>query len=315
MRLLISLLFVFGFQPLCMVAMAAPAMQTPFIKVDQFGYLTDAQKVAVISNPVIGYNSNLSFTPGNTYQVRRWSDDAIVYQGSRTRWNQGQIHAQSGDRGWWFDFSSITQPGSYYIYDLQKQLGSFRFEINDSVYDRVLSQAVRMYFYQRVNYPKQPPYADPRWSDGSAYNGANQDFYATDIDDRNNTSTAKNLSGGWFDAGDTNKYTTFSFDTLIQLLEAYRFNPGVFTDATNIPESGNGIADLLDEIKWELTWLRRMQDATGTNGLMLKVGVDDYQDISPPSNDRRPRFYVGECSSSLLLARRCSRWPQMFMVV
>ena len=297
MRLWIALLLAIG----CQQVDAAPATQTSFIKVDQFGYLTDAEKVAVISDPVVGYNSSLSFTPGNTYQIRRWSDDSVVYQGSRIRWNQGQVHAQSGDRGWWFDFSSLKQPGSYYVFDLQKQLGSGRFEINNSVYDNVLSQAVRMYYYQRVNYPKRPPYTDPRWTDGAAYNGANQDFYATDINDANNTASARNLSGGWFDAGDTNKYTTFTFDTLIQLLEAYRLNPGVFTDRTNIPESGNGIADLLDEVKWELNWLRRMQDATGTKGLMLKVGVDNYQDVVPPSNDRRPRYYVGECSSSTIV--------------
>ena len=305
MKRLISLLLLLGFGLRFLLfsiqAFAVPASQTTFIKLDQFGYLTDAQKVAVISDPVIGYNSNLSFVPGSTYQVRRWSDDSVVYRGSRTSWNRGQVHAQSGDRGWWFDFSSLTQPGSYYVYDLQNQLGSGRFEINDDVYDRVLNQALRMYFYQRVNYPKQPPYADPRWSDGSAYNAANQDYYATDINDRNNTSTARNLSGGWYDAGDTNKYTTFTFDTLIQLLEAYRFNPDVFSDGSNIPESGNGIADILDEIRWEMHWLRRMQNATGTNGLMLKVGVDDYQDVSPPSSDTRPRYYVGECSSSTIV--------------
>ena len=88
---------------------------------------------------------------------------------------------------------------------------------------------------------------------------------------------------------------------MIQLLEAYRFNPEVFTDSLNIPESGNGVADLLDEIRWELNWLRRMQDATGTHGLMLKVGVDNHQSVIPPSEDKRPRYYVGECSSATIV--------------
>ena len=91
------------------------------------------------------------------------------------------------------------------------------------------------------------------------------------------------------DAGDTNKYVTFAQSAVLQLLDAYRMSPAVFRDDFGIPESGNGLPDLLDELKWELDFLRRMQDASGTHGLFLKVGVDSYTDISPPSADARPR--------------------------
>ncbi|MFZ9661646.1 MAG: glycoside hydrolase family 9 protein, partial [Chitinophagaceae bacterium] len=111
-------------------------------------------------------------------------------------------------------------------------------------------------------------------------------------------STAKDVSGGWMDAGDKNKYTTFAHNAVIQLLEAYRINPSVFRDDYNIPESGNGIPDILDELKYELDFLKRMQDATGTNGFMLKVGFDNYIEVSPPSADSSPRYYIGECTSS-----------------
>jgi endoglucanase len=77
------------------------------------------------------YNAAESFSPGtgaNQYQVRRWADDGIVYSGTLVSWKAGATHAQSGDKGWWFDFSSVTTPGSYYIFDVTNNVGSYRFE-------------------------------------------------------------------------------------------------------------------------------------------------------------------------------------------
>ena len=281
---------------------AAPPSTSPFIKVDQFGYFPSSEKVAVISNPKVGFNANQSFSPGtgtNRYQVRRWNDDAVVFQGTLVSWKNGETHAQSGDQGWWFDFSGVTEPGSYYVYDAKNNVGSGRFEIGETVYDQVLEQAVRMFYYQRINYPKQAPYAG-EWTDGASFEGPNQDRAARSANDRNNSQRARDLHGGWYDAGDLNKYTTFTFDPITQMLEAYRENPGVFNDDYNIPESGNGVADLLDEVKYELDWLTRMQDATGTNGLLLKVGTIGFGGGFPPSQNSEPRYYVGECTSATI---------------
>lgn len=282
---------------------AGPPATTYHIKVDQFGYLPSSKKVAVIADPQVGFNSAEAFSPGtgaNQYQVKRWDNDAVVYTGTITSWHSGATHTQSGDRGWWFDFSSLVTVGSYYIYDVTNNIGSFRFDINTNVYDEVLKQAMRMYFYQRINFAKQVPYTDAKWSDGACFEGANQDKAATSRFAKGNLSTAKDLRGGWMDAGDKNKYTTFAASAVIQLAEAYRMNPAVFKDNYNIPESGNGIPDILDELKYELDFLKRMQDATGTNGFLLKVGNDNYNEINPPSADTRPRYYLPECTAGTI---------------
>ena len=269
----------------CTLLQASPGTITPYIKIDQFGYLPASKKVAVIVDPITGYNAAESFSPGtgaNNYQVRRWSDDVVVYTGTLTAWNSGGTHAQSGDRGWWFDFSSLTTSGSYYIFDVSQNKGSYRFEISSSAYSEVLKHAVRVFFYQRINFAKTVPYANARWADGAAFEGATQDRFARSRYDKTNPATAKDLHGGWMDAGDYNKYTSFTFAPLCTMLETYRLYPAVFLDNYGIPESGNGIPDLMDEIKWELDWLKRMQDASGTNGFYLKVGVDNYNAASPP---------------------------------
>lgn len=296
-------LFYAGMLGFLFAAARPPGTFSKYIKIDQFGYLPGGKKVAVIVDPQIGYNGAESFSPGtaiNQYQVREWNTDAVVFAGTLVVWNNGATQAQSGDKGWWFDFSSVTTPGSYYLYDLANNTASYRFEINNAVYNDVLKQAVRMYFYQRINFAKQPPYTDAKWADAAAFGGANQDYAARSRWDKTNAATARDLHGGWFDAGDCNKYTTFTITPICNLLETYRMHPTYFTDDYNIPESGNGIPDVLDEVKYELDFLTRMQDASGTNGLFLKVGADNYNSVSPPSADHNARYYVPECTSATL---------------
>ena len=284
-------------------APAVPSATVPWIKVDQFGYQPAMQKVAVVVDPQAGFNAAGAFAPGTgsgQYQIRRWADDVVVHTGTLQPWKSGATHAQSGDRGWHYDFSALTAAGAYYIWDSARQVGSGRFEIGSAVYAPVLRHAVRMFYHQRLNHAKVAPYVDARWADAAAYERPGQDRSATSRWAKGQAATARDLSGGWMDAGDTNKYVTFAQSAVLQLLDAYRMSPAVFRDDFGIPESGNGLPDLLDELKWELDFLRRMQDASGTHGLFLKVGVDNYTDISPPSADARPRYYLPECTSATL---------------
>ena len=101
-------------------------------------------------------------------------------------------------------------------------------------------QALRVFYYQRCGMPKSAPYAQTGWTDGSCHLGSLQD---TDCRLYNNlnSSTSRDLSGGWHDAGDYNKYVNFTFETMIDLMLAYAENPSVWGDDYNIPESGNGV--------------------------------------------------------------------------
>lgn len=270
------------------------------IVIDQFGYRPADPKVAVIRNPHVGYDSANGFTPGTEYEVRRADTGAIVFSGRPTQWNDAKIDLLSGDSGWWFDFSALTAPGKYFVYDVAKNIRSPLFQIKKDIYREVLRAASRTYFYQRSGFAKQAPYAEQCWVDSPAYMGRDQDTAARDITDPNNASKARDLSGGWFDAGDTNKYVTNAVQPVHQLLNAYRANPNAFTDDFNIPESGNGIPDILDEVNWELEWLKRMQSTDGS--VVLKVGETVYVTASPPSSDRSPRYYVPSCTSSTIAA-------------
>jgi hypothetical protein len=282
-------------------ALATVAEHVPLdhhILIDQFGYLPDEAKVAVIRDPQWGFDKNDRFAPGDHYEVRRVDDGTSVQGGAPTPWKGGAIDSLSGDRGWWFDFSSVSTPGRYFIYDVSRNARSPSFSVDPHVYRDVLKAAMRMYYYQRSAAPKVQPFAGACWVDNAAYVGRHQDTEARDVTDRDNGAKIRDVSGGWFDAGDTNKYVTFAAQAVHQLLTAYGTNPAAFGDDYQIPESGNGIPDLIDEVRWETNWLKKMQFPDGS--FALKVGELDYVAASPPSSDHSERYYVSSCTSATI---------------
>ena len=82
----------------------------------------------------------------------------------------------------------------------------------------------------------------------------------------------RDVAGGWYDAGDHGKYVVNSGISVWQLLNAYERDlhygrgdgAGMLDDTLAIPESGNGVPDLLDEVRWNLEWMLSMQVPDGT---------------------------------------------------
>jgi endoglucanase len=266
------------------------------LKIDQFGYIPAGQKTAVLSSAAKGYNAPQTYAPGAVLEVRRQTDNTTAFTGVAVAWNNGAVHDQSGDRVWHFDFSSLTTPGDYYLYDVSNKVRSHGFSIGPTVYRTALKHAVRVFYYQRSGTAKPAQYAGAAWADNTpAFVGPEQDLDCRLVTDPQ-PSGSKNLSGGWFDAGDFNKYTNFAYSTLHNLVGAYEQNPGVFGDDYGIPESGNGVPDILDEIRWELEWLRKMQQPDGS--VLMKVSVTDFSAASPPSADKSKRRYGAAAQSA-----------------
>lgn len=283
------------------VASGEPAISA-FIVVDQFGYLPDSKKVAVIRDPQTGYDAALSFTPGATYQLINLDTNAVLLSGTAVSWKSGATFAAAGDKAWQFDFSSVTTPGNYAVLDKDKNVRSPGFKIGTDIYQPVLKHAMRSFFYQRAGFAKQAPFAEAGWTDAASHIGAGQDKNARLFSDKNNAATEKDLSGGWYDAGDYNKYTNWHAYYLVALLHAYAENPTIWSDDYNIPESGNGIPDIIDEIKWGFDWLKRMQNNDGSvlSILGLSHSTATNQHASPPSAATGPSYY-GPANTSATL--------------
>lgn len=268
----------------------------PAIVVDQFGYLPKSRKVAVIRTPEVGYDNSARFAPGQSYALIELPTGKVVKAGAPTVWNGGKTDQTSGDKAWWFDFSEIETPGKYAVVDIEKGIRSADFSIGEHVYKDVMKHTVRAFFYQRAGFEKKPEFAGKAWADRASHLGPGQDSETRPWGVSNPAkSLIKDLRGGWYDAGDYNKYTSWTARYTIVLLRAFEEHPQAFSDDYGIPESGNGIPDLLDEVKWGLDWLVRMQNSDGS-----LLCVQALASASPPS-DARGNSYYGPATTSATL--------------
>lgn len=266
-----------------------------YIVTDQFGYLPASQKIAVIRDPQTGFDASESFTPGASYSLVDKATNTPVFTGGVAVWNGGAEDASSGDKAWWFDFSSVTAPGTYFVLDVNNNVRSYEFVIGNDVYKEVLKHAVRAFYYQRCGFEKKAEYAGAAWADGASHIKNLQDKNARQYNKTGDATTEVDVSGGWYDAGDYNKYTNWTANYVVDFLHAYLETPGAWSDDYNLPESGNKIPDLLDEAKWGVDHLLRLQKS---NGSVLSIVGESH--ASPPSSATGPSLY-GTASTSATL--------------
>jgi len=297
------------------------------IMIDQFGYRTTDTKVAIFAQPAQGYNSPSTFTPGATFQVVNASNGTVVFTGNTAQWNNGTAdtgqNSSSGDAGWWGDFSAFTTPGTYYINvpgGSNPGSTSYNFTISDTIYSNVLQAAVRMYLYQRCGDTITAAEGGANWNHPACHEQESSISLYDNTIGGVVTGTVRDCTGGWHDAGDYNKYVPFTNTVIWDLLHAYEWNPCAFGDNTGIPESGNGVPDILDEIKWELDWELKMQvtnTADANYGACFSVVGELSSGASaweyPPNNDTSTKNYTDISSfATSTLAMNCADAARIF---
>jgi endoglucanase len=276
---------------------------SPFIVVDQFGYLPDAEKVAVLRDPEAGADADKSYTPGTKYQLIDAVTKAVVADIAPVPWKAGAVDTKSGDRAWRVDFSTLKTPGVYYVLDVSGAVRSDLFRIADDVYRQALRHGFRTFFYQRAAFTKTAEFAGAGWADTASHVGPGQDKNARLYGMTTDASTERDLSGGWYDAGDYNRYTAWTGDYIVTLLRMYEESPSVFGDDFGLPESGNGQSDVLDEVRFGLQHLARTQSESG--GCVSVLGVASS---SPPSASAGPSVYGPETTNATIRAGTAFAW-------
>ncbi|HYC54913.1 MAG TPA: glycoside hydrolase family 9 protein [Candidatus Binatia bacterium] len=258
-------------------ASAAPVTQS--FKHDHFGFRPTDTKIVIATQ-----------NPGATIQVRSADDDSVVFTiptdgGSITPKGTDGMH--SGDSIWWVDLSDLTAVGEYRLYSPSLGAQSYDFDIRGDVYATPMRTALRTFYLQRCNVPKTSTPASV-WDDADSCHDSDA---ATGPAGGHTNHGTKDLRGGWHDAGDYNKYVWGAVSSaILSMLRAYEDNPGALRDDdTGIPESGNGLPDLLDEIQVELDWIMAMQLPGGS--VLSQMHVSGFAADSPPSADTNVRFY------------------------
>lgn len=229
--------------------------ETPILT-NQVGYLTDAKKIAVLRGEGLG----------STFSVVDAKTNEEVYK-SQVSDPVNNISAQ--ETNYYADFSKVTAEGTYYI--TCGDAKSYEFKIGKDVYNDLLEESVYMLYTQRCG---------TEINDEIAAHPACHDTMAVIY----GTQEKIDVTGGWHDAGDYGRYVVPAAKTIADLFYAYDTDKSLFTDTTGIPESGNGVADILDEARYELEWMLKMQDKN-SGGVYHKVSCYNFPSYCMPQEE------------------------------
>ena len=258
------------------------------IMVNQAGYLADQQKLVYFNQPA------------DSFYVIDKTSGKIQFEGEI---NTSKINdSATGMNVYSGDFSMFTKEGTYEIKDDLNQI-SYPFEISSNPYMDVYKKSLKAFYFQRCGTKLLPEYAGKYSRPACHLNDGV-------MDPSTGLTGFRSVTGGWHDAGDFGKYVVNAGITAGTLLLGYEMFPDNFnSDDLNIPESGNSIPDLLDEVKYELDWLLKMQDPDG--GVFFKVTPKHFEGFVMPESDTSVRYIyqkstaaTGDFSALMSMAAR-----------
>jgi len=255
------------------------------IRLNQTGYYLNSRKVAVVIN-------NSGSAAASEFQVVRVSDGKPVFSGklsAAARWDE------SGETGRQADFSILDVPGQYrIILNNKNRSASYPFWISTDAVGGAAAASMRAFYFQRCSFELSEKYAG-KWARAAGHPDTAVYFHPSSGID----SGAISSPGGWYDAGDFGKYIVNSGISVGTLLAFYENFPAYFPDKSlNIPESGNGVPDILDEVKYNLDWMKTMQDKDG--GVFFKLTTLGFPGYVMPADDNEKRYIIGKSTTSAL---------------
>jgi len=227
------------------------------IHLNQTGYDIELPKKAVIAG-----NSECCFIVS--------ADNEFTFEPALT---EPFFDPASGDTVRTADFSEIKKTGTYFLFagGLMKKF----FIKNERPYRALSGALVKGMYYQRCGCTLDAKHAN-EFSHGVCHTGKA-------VLEHDN-SVILDVSGGWHDAGDYGRYVVPGAVAVSHMLYAYELFPKAFSDSLNIPESGNGVPDILNECRYELEWMMKMQREDG--GLYHKVATRYFAPFIMPEDDR-----------------------------
>lgn len=246
-----------------------------WIRINQLGYEYDAHKVAVlISKEKINVKS---------FEIVDAITNKSIYKSNKVISTGKWYQFLSTYR---LNFTNFKTRGLYYI-KVDKTISPV-FRIDNGIYNNTPDFLLKYIRQQRCGY--NPFYQDScHTHDGFVVYNSEKEGERIDV------------VGGWHDASDYLRYVATSATTTFQLLFAYYKNPHAFGDYFDKDGNLNSdkIPDVLNEAKWGIDWLLKMNPAP--NEMYNQIADDrDHRGFRLPTQDtvsygkglERPVYFV-----------------------
>jgi endoglucanase len=265
--------------------LVAGAQPTGAIRINQVGYYTHGPKTVVVT----GTSGN------NRFYVLSVSQGDTVYTGTLGAEKNSLYSSIKTRIG---DFSRLQKAGSYVI-AVPGSGTSYPFHISEDVHHSVATASIKGFYFQRSNEPLEERYAGP-WHRPAGHPDTAVLVHPSAASKERPAGTVISSPGGWYDAGDYNKYIVNSGITMGTLLAAYEDLPEYYdTLVVNIPESADVLPDLLNESLYNLRWMFTMQDPHD-GGVYHKCTNAVFDGMVMPGVTKAPRFVVQKGTAAAL---------------
>lgn len=277
------------------------------IFVNQIGYLPNLVKIAVIRSDAT------TALPWSLLD----SSDKIVASGVTTVFGKD---AASGDFVHIADFSSFVTPGKGYRLASEKNF-SHRFDVDARIYRNLKYDALAYFYHNRSAVPIVMPYAGgPQWARPAGHLSDNK----VPCLPGSGCNYALDVSGGWYDAGDHGKYTVNGGISLWTLFNEYERTKYLgssskdFADGSmNIPEKSNRIPDILDEARFQMAFMLKMQVPAGQPLAFMahhKIHDNKWTGLgTAPHEDKEIRYlHPPSTAATLNLAATAAQCARIF---
>jgi len=254
-----------------------------FIRVNQVGFYPDAPKIAII---LTGTDS--------VFYLQTPAKKTVFTSVLKKSVKPGF----AGDKTKIADFSPYRKPGKYLLF--VPGIGySYPFEIKKSVLKGVADASIKAYYFMRASISLNQKYAG-KWSRAEGHPDTSIIIHPSAASDKRPAGTVISSPRGWYDAGDYNKYAVNSGISTNTLLSLYEDFPEYMQNVTlNIPESGNHIPDVLNEVLWNLRWMLTMQDPAD-GGVYHKLTNAIFDKFEMPDKATEPRYVVQKGTAATL---------------
>jgi len=264
------------------LSLMAVAQNPNPIRVNQVGYYPNAEKTATIEQD--GMASKYTITDANGKKV--WTGKAV-----RTA-----VSSISGKKRAVIDFSKVTTPGEY---TLSNGKTTQKVIIKDAAFSDLAKASMKAFYLQRTGEPILEEYAGV-YARPAAHFDTYVKIHPSAASKTRPAGAVISSPGGWYDAGDFNKYIVNSGFSIGLMLCAYEMSPDYYNSLnTGIPESTNAIPDYLDEIMVNLRWMLTMQDPAD-GGVYHKLTTPNFEGFEMPVNCKQQRYVVAKTTAAAL---------------
>lgn len=249
------------------------------ILVPQNGYATGMQKIAVVR---VQADSFRIISSSGSVQFRGKLSEKKYFSFSE-EWVQ------------WADFSKLNTAGKYRII-IPGTTYSREIAINADPFETIAHASVKALYYNRCSYPVSEVWGG-KWHREAGHPDTRVLVHKSAVSEGRPEGFVLSSPGGWYDAGDYNKYIVNSGISTYTLLLAYEFFPVYWKHAVlDIPESSNHLPDILDEALFNLRWMLTMQDTDG--GVYHKLTTKAFEPFVMPDKANEPRYVVQKSTAA-----------------